>query len=112
MDAMEAREEILPCPWCDEKASVRRTIGVIHGDRWVECLTVGCATGGPARETDAEAISAWNRVAALPALLDEAEAALEMIWHGGVRWGEGNDSNAPDIIGPLVARLRESRRKQ
>ena len=49
-------EELKPCPFCQDGGKLFINGGV--GCRWVECSSCGC--DGPARETEAEAIEAWN----------------------------------------------------
>lgn len=49
-------EEMLTCPFCPDGGEL-----FINGSvscRWVECSSCGC--DGPAYETEAEAIEAWN----------------------------------------------------
>lgn len=50
-------QHIEPCPWCGGEGE---TGGLLP---WVEC--VSCDASGPSCGTEAEAIAAWNRVAAL-----------------------------------------------
>lgn len=51
--------DLLPCPFCGGVASVVH----VDEDSWnVECVDYGgCATGGPWRNTESGAVSAWNR---------------------------------------------------
>ena len=49
-------EEMKPCPFCQDGGKLFINGGV--GCRWVECSSCGC--DGPAYETEAEAIEAWN----------------------------------------------------
>lgn len=49
-------QHIEPCPWCGGEGE---TGGLLP---WVEC--VSCDASGPSCGTEAEAIAAWNRVAA------------------------------------------------
>lgn len=49
-------EELKPCPFCPDGGKLFINGGV--GCRWVECSSCGCE--GPAYETEAEAIEAWN----------------------------------------------------
>lgn len=48
--------ELKPCPFCPDGGELFINGGV--GCRWVECSSCGCE--GPAYETEAEAIEAWN----------------------------------------------------
>ena len=49
-------EELKPCPFCPDGGKLFINGGV--GCRWVECSSCGC--DGPAYETEAEAVEAWN----------------------------------------------------
>jgi hypothetical protein len=47
-----------PCPFCTYADPI------IHGDAdlfWIECMNPECCAEGPMRDTEEEAISAWNR---------------------------------------------------
>lgn len=62
--------EILPCPWCGSGASMYGTEEFGYG---IACDRIDCHSTGPDRATKAEAIAAWNRVAAMPAMLEIAQ---------------------------------------
>ena len=52
-------DELKPCPFCGKRefiSVVRSLNGVVA---WVDCTNCGCY--GPAKNTEAEAIAAWNR---------------------------------------------------
>lgn len=49
-----------PCPFCGESNHISARGGAPdYASWWIECE--GCLTEGPAAETKAEAIVAWNR---------------------------------------------------
>ena len=46
-----------PCPFC------KSTDPIVVGDadlHWVECMSSGCGAEGPMRDTEEQAIAAWN----------------------------------------------------
>lgn len=51
-------EKLKPCPFCgnQEFVTVVRSLNVVVA--WVDCNNCGCY--GPAENTEAEAIAAWN----------------------------------------------------
>ena len=71
--------DLLPCPFCGEKADLKIKVGVIDGERAVSavfCMT--CGGSGAYAEIQEHAIESWNRRAApvQPAgLLEEAMSA-------------------------------------
>jgi len=56
----EGQPDIAPCPWCGETA----TADPGCGSTWhIQCDATACLASGPDRDTQAEAIAAWNKVA-------------------------------------------------
>lgn len=57
-------EKLKPCPFCGGEASLR--IDTAHSTAClIGCCTIGCFGHEQWEETEAEAIAAWNRRAAL-----------------------------------------------
>lgn len=56
---MPANETPNPCPWCGESA-LALALPEWH---WVTCRDDDCGATGPIKDTEPEAIAAWNRVA-------------------------------------------------
>jgi len=52
-------EKLKPCPFCGEKDEIRH--GDRRGTRWAMMYCDECGATGPDAETDADAITAWNR---------------------------------------------------
>jgi Lar family restriction alleviation protein len=50
-------ERLLPCPFCGAAAEVEQSI---IGGVTVCCEVFDCVAAGPLRDTEAEAIEAWN----------------------------------------------------
>ena len=56
-------DELKPCPFCGEASESKIILSSSGmGVEFVACLA--CGTDGPAEQTKAEAIAAWNRRAA------------------------------------------------
>lgn len=56
-------EAPLPCPWCSGNAIALRSRSMNGDNHWVACYSARtCGVCGPAHDTEAEAIAAWNRV--------------------------------------------------
>jgi Restriction alleviation protein Lar len=54
---VSAVQDKKPCPWCKCPAP----IVVSDADRsWVECMNSNCGADGPMRDTEEQAIAAWN----------------------------------------------------
>ena len=47
-----------PCPWCNSKRT--RLFTWDPRTHYVECLKPGCRASGPARDTPAHALVAWD----------------------------------------------------
>lgn len=50
-------DELLPCPFCGGAAEQNHTTT----RWWVTCCDSDCAGDGPIRESEAEAVAAWNQ---------------------------------------------------
>ena len=55
---LEAKEKLLPCPFCGGRAEYNKTLVEGRTDGWVQCTN--CGVHFITKERD-EAIAAWNR---------------------------------------------------
>jgi Restriction alleviation protein Lar len=74
-----SKQMLEPCPFCkSEETAVGNT-----GSCWVRCLSVDCGAEGPVKDTEEDAIAAWNgrcsAVSAAQENLREAWSALGLI---------------------------------
>jgi hypothetical protein len=52
------------CPWCCERTA---PTDFLPGKWFVHCSNLLCDANGPVRDTEAEAVAAWNEVAGIVA---------------------------------------------
>jgi Lar family restriction alleviation protein len=105
--------ELLPCPFCGGAAELipmRSLAGDPSGHR-VWCPSLPCCAAGPALDTKADAIAAWNRRAPLPPVAVSDETLYASGWAAGYA---ARDAHAPPAVvdagtlaetGDLVDRL-------
>lgn len=75
--------DILPCPWCGAAADIFDDLNS------VKCGSYSCDARGPYTATSAEAIAAWNRVAALVQAVTDAPVGKAHIGVAGSKsWVE------------------------
>ena len=78
--------ELKPCPFCrGEIPPAPVTDRHIPGKHLVLCM--GCSANGPYRDTEAEAIAAWNTRAELSSLRGEDGRVVEKAYRTGYREG-------------------------
>lgn len=91
---MTAVAKLLPCPFCGGSNLI---ISRMHGtgDRYVVCQTPGCKTCGPSGDAREDAITAWNRRAALsPAELGGVAVAWRFLDEDGKPTSKWADMDA------------------
>lgn len=59
-EALTAKPDTLPCPFCGERMHIEMREGLASTSRWIVCGS--CDAAGPVKHTEAEAITAWNKV--------------------------------------------------
>ena len=85
-----AMSDLKPCPFCGSEA--RLLDDTSHSTAvWVGCATIGCFGHDQWEETEAEAIAAWNRRAAMPEV-EALRAEVEWLRH------QINEASDPSFI--------------
>ena len=85
------RDELEPCPFCgSDTCQTREVRWNPVMTKWAVSCVRGCGTDGPAHDTEAEAIAAWNR---RPTPQAGDELARENVEYG-IAWLRGNLGSA------------------